>query len=372
MTSLVHVSLVASRAAADVPILPVELLIPMFDQAARVHRGNHLVWSLSLSLVSHAVRKSILPLVYEQLVIDVHDSKRRPCSGWDASAHIHPQLAFLSWLINDPTAAPRQHVKHLIFRNETIFMASDLAWDRPAKTRLEAEVVGGQWSIEHLTVTRISDANKLRVAGLRAKHAHHFDWTSIEPDHNAVRLFTRLALPHIPRDYAIRQTVGFHLHAWAGQLQKGTTMHSQQAIVMRDFSPTTLEYLETTAEMTIGAVTISLQLVDGDRFQRLPHILLEDVVALMRGRMTVKLVLVASPSYRIGGMTVGRLVTSAPTTLVSPDVRARIRISRSVWDQAIISRDPFLAFSLAVRSGSDPWDIGKPLEEVETRDRICQ
>jgi len=145
-----------------------ELVLGILDAAIVQHRRTDLFWSLMLSLVCSAVRASVLSIVYETIFLDVKTEKESKFVGWDNRIYQHAQLAFLSWLLNDSTAPPRQHIRHLIFQHNGQFPDDSIKW---AGSRGESEHV--EWPVELLTVRYLSDAACLYHAGLRPRRAVH-------------------------------------------------------------------------------------------------------------------------------------------------------------------------------------------------------
>jgi len=145
--------------------LPLELILEIIRLAVVEHRDTNCVWTLSLSLVSHAVRTCALPLLYETLYIDIRDNGQVvPTVRCNGELYRHRGLSFLRWLMNNDDAPPRQHIKHLIFRYDASF--------RPDLLGPKLRVV--PWPLNHLTVEFVNDARSLWEAGLRPQRVH---WT---------------------------------------------------------------------------------------------------------------------------------------------------------------------------------------------------
>ena len=153
--------------------LPDELLLDVLEATARIHRVEDLRWSLSLMLISRAVRRSILPVLYETLALDIRGSGREDCVGWDGRKHAHVQMAFLAWLLNNPDAPPRLYIKHLVFRHYSSWRYAELIWSTGGAPATE----DGLWTVDRLTLQFKPDAGRLYKAGLRATHAIHMKLT---------------------------------------------------------------------------------------------------------------------------------------------------------------------------------------------------
>jgi len=120
-----------------------EIVLDVLETTAWVHRVEDIRWSLSLQLISRAVRRSTLPILYETLVLDVRNHEKGIYVGWDGREHDQAQMAFLAWLLNNPDAPPRCHVKHLVFRHYTGWKTSELA---------SSYLQDGRWTVDRLTL----------------------------------------------------------------------------------------------------------------------------------------------------------------------------------------------------------------------------
>ena len=159
--------------------LPIELVWSILDAAIAQHRDT-LVWSLSLSLVCRRVREFVLPIVYEVVHLNFRDDREHNFTGWDGRTHQDLHLAFLSWLLHDPTAPPRRYIKHLIFDSNGISISDALVWSGGSEIAGTIGDPGERLVVERLTVRLRSDALSLYYAGLRPHKSFNISLTSLQ------------------------------------------------------------------------------------------------------------------------------------------------------------------------------------------------
>jgi len=180
--------------------LPIELIWSILDAAIAQHR-DALVWSPSLSLVCRSTREFVLPIVYEVVNLKVRDDHEHEFTGWDGRTHQDLHLAFLSWLLHDPTAPPRRHIKHLIFHSNDVSTANALEWSSGSEIAGTTGDPGERLVVERLTVRFRSDASDLYHAGLRPRKTFHIclmsllTRASVTPDFGQIVRATTLYKP---------------------------------------------------------------------------------------------------------------------------------------------------------------------------------
>ena len=351
-----------------------ELVMDILDTAAFNHHQDELSWSLTLSLISHPARASVLPILYRTLFLDVKKLKGTPCIGWDGRSHAHRQLAFLSWLIHDSKAPPRRHIKHFIFRHDGDFSATDLRWgDAVNNARfsgLSSSSEGDEsednspvclWKIEHLTVRFQLDARQLHMAGICVAQAHHVKLASpVDGDAANTDLLSRFMSMAVPFHGSRNRGISFY-RTWIWQ----SGDHSQQdlrilsGLVQTELDPSNMRGWPAAAAADVQPnIFIVFDLAEGDGFPWSPTSLFEDVMETLLEYPNAAVVFACKPTFRVGGHTMEDLVTNAAPNLISLESLERIYFSKQTWDRDVEIKDPFVAFTRMVTRGHNPWDHG--------------
>ena len=326
-----------------------ELVMNVVDAAVVQHRKDDLCWSLTLSLVCRTIRTCVLPALYEVLFLDIRSEREREFIGWDGQTHRHVELAFLSWLLHDPSAPPRRHVKHIVFRHDGQFNGEDIKWidSREASSSTE-------WLIERLTVRFVLDADGLYRAGLRSRKSFQIASPRRRSGSIGVEGFERMVR------IILRQLDGSHTHTWATRpeevVEDGTvfTGITQSNMTQGEIDPKTGASI---SEIGAGR-RLTVQLEDGDYLQQYPDYLLTGLAAGLSTNLDVQIVLACAADYRIGGQTVVDFIRKAvPTSLPQAAVEGKLRVSHAA-PARLVESDMFLALAQALQCGGDPWDLG--------------
>jgi len=341
--------------------LPMELVLGILDAAIVQHRRTDLFWSLTLSLVCSAVRASALSIIYETIFLDVKTEKESNFVGWDNRIYQHAQLAFLSWLLNDSTAPPRQHIRHLIFQHNGQFPGDYIRW---AGSRGESEHV--EWPVELLTVRYLSDASCLYHAGLRPRRAVHIGAPCRKSDTLPSNLFEETIRDAflLIREY---QSIKY-VQTWAGppreEISNGRTVTNaeQGRMTARDFDPKSTSYLtsnESSAPHHSLANQLTVQLVDGDYLQQFPDLLLAGLAVIMKITPNTRIVLACRKNYEIAGQQVIDFIRGATLSALSQHaLEGRLRVSHPAWTPMTEEADMFLTLVDAIQCYKNPWDEG--------------
>jgi len=337
-----------------------ELILGIFEAAIAQYRRDQLHWGLSLSLVCRTVRIFILPITYEVLFLDINHHRKGAFIGWDGRAHEYPELAFLSWLIHDPSAPPRQHIKHLIFCHPTSFSQNDLQWAGP---RVGSEPA--KWPFERLTIQYVQDLNALYGAGIRPMRAFQ-----IGPPYQRVEkmpydvIFSALVHDLLP-DMQRRM----HSQTWTtGPMEvvedgKAPFLFvAHYYITCRELDPSTGDIISGNAP-ALGsqpemAIPLTVHLIDGDYCQRFPSLMLTGIAAFLEKTSNEQLVFACSSGYHIAGQPLADFIRSAVPMSLPQDAVGRVRISHRGWTPLLGDDDMFHALAHELRCGGDPWDSG--------------
>ena len=169
--------------------LPPELVLDILDIEITASRDRDATRARQLMLVSRAVRKLCLARLYEVLYINVRSGWHSAThEGWDGRRYRTRGLAFLSWLLHNPEAPPRRHVRHLVLNHDTHFTGVEVTagsyspgWGTPAGG-VGAAIAGGNlwpslWTVPRLTIQDPSDAMTLMAAGIQSTQVFVQDWT---------------------------------------------------------------------------------------------------------------------------------------------------------------------------------------------------
>lgn len=337
--------------------LPMELVLGILDVALINGRVNDLRRCLSLSLVCHTVRAAVLPVVYETLFLDIKSKAQGKFMGWDGHPHTDAKLAFLSWLLHDPTAPPRRYIKHVIFRDRGDFSYKSLGW-----IVMGVDCEPSEWPFERLTARYHQDVTHLYRAGLRPRKAF-----GVEPSRGYGGL---LSLVNIfagriqeADAYGLMKT---HDLTWIGEPRPDeTSVDDRNRIIHRahalccEVEPSTAAFIRRPSGQQVLSVH-TIQLTNGDYLHRYPSLLLNGLAAVLECSSNAQVILACSIDYRIAGQTIGDFIrAAAPDTLPTEALEGRIRISHSAWIPIGAQVDQFYNLAHAIRCGGDPWDMGR-------------
>ncbi|KAH7048514.1 hypothetical protein BKA62DRAFT_780389 [Auriculariales sp. MPI-PUGE-AT-0066] len=150
------------RAAAAVS-LPLELILYIIEFVVVAIRDVNLHKALTLGTISRNARNSVLPHAYEILHIDIkRPEKSSIYVGWDGHEYHDRGLACLSWLLCNPDAAPRRHVRHLVFSSHDMSDFEFLPSLSPQKRQTT-------WKIQRITFGCSSNDARLAQIATRTQ-----------------------------------------------------------------------------------------------------------------------------------------------------------------------------------------------------------
>jgi len=350
-----HISDSASPSESFCGILPIELFLDILHAAIVQNRRDELPWCLSLSLISRTVRASVLPIVYENLFLDTTSRPGHEYTGRNGKEYKHVGLAFLSWLLHNPDAPPRRHIRHLIFRHEGGLSRRELKWARHS-----AKFEPAEWPIERLTVDHVQFSEHLYRVGLRPRRVSRIRYHQLMRSQFGDGLFVCLSI-NLWMLLPVRGGHGVHVQFWParplehfydGVPHPGLRM---DYITCDEITPIPADTISGSVTKTI---TITIQLVEGDYLHQYPDLLLSGIATFMRNVHKGLVILACSADYRIGGQSVTNFIRAAVPTVLSADaVESRVRVSH--WGWAPLSGDrQFRALAREMRCGRDPFDGG--------------
>ncbi|KAH7097194.1 hypothetical protein BKA62DRAFT_717287 [Auriculariales sp. MPI-PUGE-AT-0066] len=139
------------------PELPNELVLNIMERAVHLHLEDDPKTIVGLQLLSIALRDWLLPMIYTVFVIETkwnHSKKHWREGTW----------RFFMYLLEHPEAAPRKHMKHIIFTGEMEDMA-DLETPPAELWPIETATLATNMTLKMLTATRLQP-RKLWCSGL--------------------------------------------------------------------------------------------------------------------------------------------------------------------------------------------------------------
>lgn len=357
--------------------LPMELVMDILELAVHAHKVDEPFWTISLAQISRAVQETALRIFYEVFVLRIRTTAvDSSFVGWDGREYPDRQLAFLSWLLHNEDAAPRTHVKHLIFLDDRSFTAQNLgrtahtqaAYPDNADAADDGPVAGAIWTVDRLTVRFRVDARELYKAGIRATETYNLGRTSAVEGPSDGRLLTQFvagALIDNDRGY---QRALIRSRTWRTLLlplsdvpedTQAPALFEQQGLLYVRLDPVVMRPLPARVEEgNRRTIPVFFELLTSEQIAQQWHALLDDIVALLLRRLDVEVILVCHRSYQVEGMP---LLKFLRTNFGPKELLHRIRISPGCWEQDLLLHDPFLAYARMVQAGRDPWDIGKPV-----------
>ena len=354
--------------------LPMELVLRILDAVALNCRDSCPARAVSLSLVSRAVRASVLPIIYDVLVLRIQ-SHDNDVGGWDDRGFDSVRVAFLSWLLCNPFAPPRRHIKHLVFHHSYMFSGSEIE----PRTRAVADQDGStsdasqagvnqdplpRWTLDNLVVAFPSDATELRIAGIQARVTHWLagvvphgdaDWGSLSKravglgnalhggdpqSRNCVRIWTR------PETADNQPLTASKLWAGALQYQQIDTANDNVGIAAPDDQ---------------RGVSVFIDLGEHEGFGELSDTLIDEMVAIFwnGGEDTYRVVLVYPTETQEEDLQlVARCLRTGPHHL-AVELHERVYIAVSSWpDRSLMAKHPQSALARVIQLGVDPWEMG--------------
>jgi len=337
--------------------LPMELVLSILDAALINGRVDDLRWCLSLSLVCRTVRAAVLPIVYEVISLDIRTQDRGSFTSWDCHPHTDPKLAFLSWLLHDTTAPPRQYVKHIIFRHDGHFSYKDLGW-----VGMGVDSESSEWPFERLTARYHQDIKRLYRAGLRPQKVFHIGPSS---EHSGILPSTDMFACAI-KEAVLPRRLWRHQLAWPGKphedkiSETASTKRAQQTCVLRgEMDPDSNGFIYNPSGQQAYPV-YTVQLTSGDYLHQYPKLLLDGLMAAFKYSSDAQVILACNIDYRIADQTIGDFIRSAvPATLPREALEGRLRISHAGWTPIVAQDDAFYNLAHTIRRGGDPWDMGR-------------
>jgi len=362
---VVHRTLVESISPAA-SCLPIELVLHILELLAIELRDSNRAHAVSLSLVSRAVRKSILPLLYEVLVLRITGSGTG-IVGWNGRKFDHIRLAFLSWLLCNPSVPPRHHIKHLVFHHSYMFSGRDLA-DRENENASDSEsesaLPGRRWMIEDVIVTFPSDSTQLRMAGIHVRRVHWL--TKYAPEGPMDLLSTRAQLSGEAlrdEDPLARNCLRFwteHIEGseteqkpklWTGVLQY-QEIDPERGIAGRIASP------------DMRGIHIFLDIGAKDGFSELSSQLLEEIKSVFMAdeKDVYQVVLVFAWDAPEEDLYKAARELHLNSGKHKERSLERIWLAKSTWaNRCMMRSDPQTALARVIQIGLDPWDMGRRL-----------
>lgn len=343
--------------------LPLELVLLIVEAAAVANRDNNLVWALSLSLISRAARACALPLLYGLLVIEIFGEIETPTTGWDRREYWHRKLALLSWLLCNPNAAPRSHIKQLIFRHDSAFDPSDIAEQSKSFS----------WEIDYLIVEYAADLESLLAAGLRGRRV-----IQVDPYDDYLREGNQNVYSVRLGRFSFSSTERVYISLWtcpadsddssddtseefddrdpSGVPARQSTERRISLLIVRDLEPgTSYRHLEVPLERQGHFAFIELGSQHG--YDDLTASLLLDITQV--GSDKFQFVLVCDEAYTPGGRVLEQAVVESAAGL-NQDIMDRLWIKRMRHDdRQRLLRDPFRTVARLASQGRDPRDSGR-------------
>lgn len=361
-----------SPAAAQ--ILPMELVLRILDSLALENRDSHPAYAHSLSHVSRAVRTSVMPILYEVLVLNIRSSTGT-IIGWDGRIFDHPAIAFLSWLLGDPSALPRRHVKHLVFNHSYAFSGSEIALPHrqsddnrkrsPAAPNPDHDSAP-LWVLDSIIATFPSDIVSLRNAGIHARAVH---WLAVMTPSIRPDPLSSTALNIAARLYSVdpfaQSRVRFHTQPIHAVLSDRETDALWSTVVRYQEIDPAFNIGGPTKRQSVHGVRVFIDIDLEDGFAEIAGPLVNEIAAILDANpRTVKrvvLVCARDASHNVVRDLAGKLFVLLPVYL-----HEHVWIARSSWpDRNFQNSDLLTTLGRLIQLGIDPWESGKCLAHIE-------
>ncbi|KAH7094211.1 hypothetical protein BKA62DRAFT_775528 [Auriculariales sp. MPI-PUGE-AT-0066] len=354
------------KPSAALTILPSEVLWLIFEVLVLITRDVDLRTAVRLQLVSRSTRQMILPLIYRVIVINVPES-HQAAVGWDGRRYNSYSLAFLSWCLCHPTAAPRQFIHHLVFCCAVDFEAHEINASAARYPELLSDTVD-VWTIPFITVNHEVDLTTLRRAGVRATNAHCISTIShiIHPRTNPLpvceffeafdgferRPGGKSRIWTLPRNQAIKEDLELFDNNFPGTTAELPMAKVLIAVHYRELASN--DNLPARVQDEQSANSIYVEVDDDDA---LAPSIWRDVHATLTSAAPGqrRVVMVFNQASSLAGAT---LVTGVSNALLHEDVkfvRDNVRIAFTRWKD--ISLQPMLSFA-RILDIEDPWPAG--------------
>jgi len=350
--------------------IPLELVLRIINILALDIRDYAPAYARSLFLISRAVRQSLLPLLYE--VVSTMATEPHLIIGWDGRPHTHPALSFLSWLLCNPSAEPRRHVKSLIFCHSYNFYPHELGL---AGNTEPPEELSCQWLLDNVIATHQWDARQLKLAGIHARAAHSLNgimvdglgtsigrgvvvfavqlWDNAPQGRHYIRLFTEPAwdpLSPVPRS-SFREISDIRSNAF----------------LYRELDPQRQYDIREVPKDSRG-VFIFIDLGSGDGFGEFSGVFLDEIALIFeKDTNAVFHVVLVYPKSEKDIVVDG--VAEKLRAHCGAQVHSRLWIARSSTDRRLMTQDHHLWVARAIQQGIDPWETGRRVSEYILEDR---
>ena len=343
--------------------LPLELVLRIIDTLALDLRNSAPVQARSLFLISRTVCQSILPLLYEVHVSMITVPLRT--TGWDGRPYAHPALSFLSWLLCTPSAAPRRHVKNLVFYHRFAFYALELGF-KTISFPGESTASKPSWWLDNLIVTNIWDARQLERAGISAHAAHRIDRIKMDSFTNSIgrdAITFAVSLWHEgpdgrgcirictqPTDDSSNTDGRQALAGWAS------------AFEYQELDPLQ-EYKVRELPEHCRGVSIFIDVGSSEGFGDLSVALLDGIAEIFSSQYAAAFHVVAVYPQRESDTIISGAIEKLRARCAA-QFHEQLWIARSAADRRLIAQDPYLGIARAFRQGINPWDTGRRISEI--------
>ncbi|KAH7048513.1 hypothetical protein BKA62DRAFT_739405 [Auriculariales sp. MPI-PUGE-AT-0066] len=309
-----------SRAATATP-LPLELLLSIIELLVVTNRDVSLHSTLALSTISRSVYNVVLPLAYEVLHIEIEPPQESDWYvGWNGCKYPHRSLSCLSWLLCNPDAAPRRHVRHLIFSPHAVSDFDHLPYLSRSKQQ-------STWTIERITYNSALSALLLGQIGISGV---------------TTQTVARMDYPWIPsrRNYSFRWRLS----------ESGTEFSA----VMAPIQAAGVHFIELDGEEDLLGFSLATW---------------TSLKSTMEGHQGINIVfLCPNATNALDTRTIDGLQSALPS-----DILKRIWLAPTTWDSDAMRKSPLLAHARMVQSGEDPWIRGMCVGSlVENRVQVDQ
>jgi len=340
--------------------LPIELVLRILELLASETRDSNQAYAHSLLLISRTARTSILPILYEELRIQFgfYDSNSE---GWDGRTYQHPALAFLSWLLCNPSAPPRKHVSCITFQYRRAFGASELAgsaYGREARSSNDGRPPP-HWIVKDLIIPDISHGHELLKAGLHARTMHYLrESTAVDTRHIAALFHgaQQVIKGTFTRNYCRIYT--------QNSRSKNSWMDLVAALVYQEFKPANSKIggHAVPPDQRGAVVFFDLGLQEG--FGSLSPSIMKEIGQVLTAdwnhQYPVVLVLPSNATEKELQDTVC-VLRQSDTLSAFYD---QLSVARSSWPNRVLMREgPQIAFARVLLQGINPWDTGCRLSD---------
>ena len=348
--------------------LPIELVLRILDLLASSTRDSNRVYAHSLSLISRAVRNSILPILYEGLIIQI-DSYGPDYVGWDGRTYEHPAIACLAWLLYNPSATPRRHIKCISFKHGFSFQAKELTdWAVDSEPRA---VIDGclhpRWIVKDLIIADISDGRTLLKAGISARIIHRLWPFTLPNSPQTLGDVSRYVLHHGARLLNRGPLTRNCIRIWTRHTQsQKPRMHWKGTLIYQELDPVNLRVGGRAVPQDQLGVAVFFELGLQDGFGWLSRRIVESIVKIFKGdaKGLYRVVLVLPSNAHVKELQGAVCVLMKEVRLSA--FHRHVSVVRSPFpDRRLLREDPQRAFARALLQGINPWDTGCRLSDLQ-------